>query len=38
MKFKFFIDKTKDEEVLVYAHEKNQIVYEIERIVQQSKK
>ena len=36
MKFKFFIDKTKDEEVLVYAHEKNQIVYEIERIVQQS--
>lgn len=36
MKFKFFIDKTKEEEVLVYAHEKNQIVYEIERIVQQS--
>ncbi|MBE6801921.1 MAG: LytTR family transcriptional regulator [Ruminococcaceae bacterium] len=36
MNFKFFIDKHREEEVIVYAHEKNQIVYEIERIVQQS--
>ncbi len=36
MKLKIFIDKTKDEEVLVYAHEKNEIVKEIERIVKQS--
>lgn len=36
MKLKIFIDKTKDEEVLIYAHEKNEIIKEIERIVQQS--
>lgn len=36
MNFKFFIDKSREEEVIVYAHEKNEIVKEIESIVQQS--
>lgn len=36
MNFKFFIDKHREEEVIVYAHEKNEIVKEIESIVQQS--
>ncbi len=36
MNFKFFIDKNREEEVIVYAHEKNETVREIERIVQQS--
>ncbi len=36
MNLEIFIDKTKDEKVLVYAQEKNEIVKEIERIVKQS--
>ena len=36
MKIKIIIDKTREEEILVYAHEKNELVNEIERIVHQS--
>ncbi len=36
MKLKIIIDKTREEEILVYAHERNELVNEIERIVHQS--
>ena len=36
MKIRIVIDKTKDEEVLVYAHERNELVNEIEKLVCQS--
>ena len=36
MNIKVFIDKTKEEEVLVFAHERNALVNEIERIVQEN--
>ena len=36
MNIKVFIDKSKEEEVLVFAHERNALVNEIERIVQEN--
>ena len=33
MKFRLFIDKNKDEEVIVYAHEKTKLVEDIENLV-----
>ena len=36
MKLKIIIDETREEEILVYAHERNELVNEIERIVHQS--
>ena len=36
MDIKVIIDKTKSEEVLIYAHEKNELVAEIERLVAKS--
>ena len=33
MKIKIFIDKDRDEEVVVYAHERNALVDKIERLV-----
>ena len=36
MNIKVFIDKEKEEEVLVFAHERNALVNEIERIVQEN--
>lgn len=33
MKFRFFIDKSRDEEVIVYAHEKTKLVEDIENLV-----
>ena len=36
MDIKVIIDKTKSEEVLIYAHEKNELVAEIERLVAES--
>lgn len=36
MKIKIIIDETREEEILVYAHERNELVNEIERIVHQS--
>ncbi len=33
---RIIIDKQKDEEILVYAHEKNELVAEIERLVSES--
>lgn len=33
MDIKIFIDKTRPEEVLVYSHEKNELIHEIERLV-----
>ena len=36
MKIKIFVDKTKEEEILIYVHEKNNLVDEIERLVAES--
>jgi DNA-binding LytR/AlgR family response regulator len=36
MDIKVIIDKTKSEEVLIYAHEKSELVAEIERLVAES--
>lgn len=36
MKFKLFIDKNKDEEVIVYAHEKSKLTDDIEQLVNES--
>ena len=36
MDIKIIIDKTKSEEILIYAHEKNELVAEIERLVAES--
>ena len=36
MKFKLFIDKEREEEVIVYAHEKSRIVSEIESLIEDS--
>lgn len=33
MKFRFFIDKNREEEVIVYAHEKTKLVEGIEKLV-----
>lgn len=33
MKFSFIVDKEREEEIIIYAHEKNEIVTAIERIV-----
>lgn len=33
MKFRFFIDKSREEEVIVYAHEKTKLVEGIEKLV-----
>ena len=35
-KIRIIIDKEKDEEILIYAHEKNELVTEIERLVSES--
>ena len=37
MKLKIFVDKTKEEEILIYVHEKNGLVEEIERLVSENK-
>ena len=36
MKIKIFIDKDRDEEIIVYAHDKNELVDKIERLVKGS--
>ena len=36
MDIKIFIDKTKDEKILIYAHEKTPLIEEIERLVTES--
>ena len=36
MKLKIFVDKTKEEEILIYVHEKNGLVEEIERLVSEN--
>lgn len=36
MKIKIFVDKTKEEEILIYVHEKNGLVEEIERLVSEN--
>lgn len=36
MDIKIFIDETKDEEILIYAHEKTPLIEEIERLVAES--
>lgn len=36
MKFKLFIDKEREEEVIVYAHEKSRLVSEIESLIEDS--
>ena len=36
MKFKLFIDKEREEEVIVYAHEKSRLVSEIEILIEDS--
>lgn len=36
MKFSFFIDKDKDEEVIVYAHEKTKLIESIENLVNEN--
>lgn len=36
MKLSIFIDKEREEEVIVYAHEKNDIVMSIERLVREN--
>lgn len=36
MKIKIIIDETREEEILVYAHERNELINGIERIVHQS--
>lgn len=36
MKFSVIIDKNKDEEILIYAHEKSELITEIERLVCES--
>lgn len=36
MKFKLFIDKEREEEVIVYAHEKSHLVSEIESLIEDS--
>ena len=36
MDIKIFIDKTKDEQILIYAHEKTPLIEEIERLVTES--
>lgn len=36
MKFSLFIDKSKDEEVIVYAHEKTKLVEDIENLVDEN--
>lgn len=33
MKFRFFIDKSREEEVIVYSHEKTKLVEDIENLV-----
>lgn len=38
MKFSIFIDKERDEEVIIYAHERTKIVDDIEALVYGSKK
>lgn len=37
MKLKIFVDKTKEEEIIIYVHEKNGLVEEIERLVSENK-
>lgn len=36
MKLKIFVDKSKEEEILIYVHEKNGLVEEIERLVSEN--
>ncbi len=36
MKFRFLIDKNREEEVMVYAHEKTKLVEDIENIVKEN--
>ena len=36
MKLKIFVDKTKEEEILIYVHEKKGLVEEIERLVSEN--
>ena len=33
MKYSIFIDPSRDEEVLIYAHEKNELVARLERLL-----
>ena len=37
MKLKIFVDKTKEEEIIIYVHEKHGLVEEIERLVSENK-
>ncbi len=36
MKFSFFVDKEREEEVVVYAHEKTKLIEDIERLVKEN--
>lgn len=36
MKLKIFVDKSKEEEIIIYVHEKNGLVEEIERLVSEN--
>lgn len=36
MEIKIFIDKSADEKILIYAHEKNELIEEIEKIVHEN--
>lgn len=36
MKFSFFVDKEREEEIVVYAHQKTKLIEEIEKLVEEN--